>query len=303
MTMRTFILSLTAALLCAGTAQSAPPVAGKFFEYSPDKNAKPISYTVDGVSIRVVKQVDKVEPDMFTPLYTISAKGMKPLTVKGEPTMTHFGHSIAIGRLNKGDKIASVILQNYSGGAHCCTSVTAVVPVGGAFQSVSMGGWDGEGLDAFPKDVSGDGVADFQFLDNSFLYSFGSYADSWAPPIIMNILGGKAVDVSTRPAFRKIFEADMADARQQCVAPKQAGSFRNGACAAYGASAARLGRYPAARAEIVRHHQANTDWDYPTGCAVAETATGCPDGQEVKYTTFPAALDAFLKQQGYLSAR
>lgn len=301
--MRHFVLSLAAALLCAGAAQSAPPMAGKFFEYSPDKNAKPISYTIDGVNVRVVKQADKDEPDMFTPIYTISAKGMKPVTVKGEPTMTHFGHSIAIGRLNKGDKVSSVILQNYSGGAHCCTSVAAVVPVGGAFQRVSMGGWDGEGLDAFPKDVSGDGVADFRFLDNSFLYSFASYADSWAPPIIMNIIAGKGVDVSTKPAFRKIFEADMAAARTHCIATTERGTYRNGACASYGASAARLGKYPAARAEIVRYHQANSDWDYPTGCAVAESATGCPDGQEVKYTSFPAALDAFLKQQGYLSGR
>lgn len=300
--MRIFALALCSALL-ATAAVAAPPKAGTFFDYVPDKNAKPLTYAIDGVSIRIVKLVDKDYPEMISPIYTISAKGMKPITVKGEPTMTHYGHSIAVGRLNKADKVASVILQNYSGGAHCCTSVTAVVPVGGAFQTVSLGGWDGEGLDAFPKDISGDGVADFQFLDNAFLYAFGSYADSWAPLLFMNVVSGKSVDVSSNPAFRKAYEADMAEARQQCIAPKDAGTYRNGACAAYGASAARLGKYPAARAEIVRHHQANSDWDYPTGCAVAETDTGCPDGQVVNYGSFPAALDAFLKQQGYLSAR
>ena len=289
-----------AASLLAAPVSAAPPKAGQFFTYVPDAQSSPVAFTVDGVSIRITKKPDPLAADMAEPVFTISAKGMKPVTVHGELAMGHSAHQVAAGRLNKGDALPSVLIQSYSGGAHCCTSIIAVVPVGAAFKVASLGAWDGEGLAEFPKDISGDGVADFVLVDNSFLYAFASYADSWAPPLIMNVKAGKAVDVSSNAAFRKLYEADLVRARKHCLGQSPDVGYRNGACAAYGADAAMLGRYPAARAEIAKHHQTEADWDYPTGCRVAETAQGCPEGKRITYSGFPQALDAFLKREGYL---
>lgn len=297
--MRFLAFSLLVAALTA-PAVAAPPKANIFRAFAPNAQKQAVIYTVNGVTVRIAKQADSESPDLVMPVVTVSAKGMKPVTMTGESSLGSYEHHIGVGKLNAADSLPSVILQSYSGGAHCCTVIKAAVPDKGTFKIVSLGAWDGEGLEEFPRDISGDGVADFELLDNSFLYAFASYADSWAPPLIMNVKDGKAEDVSSSPAFRKLYEADLVRARKHCLGQSADTGYRNGACAAYGADAAMLGRYPAARAEIERAHQTDSDWDLPTGCLVPETDNGCPEGKEYRYKSFPEALDAFLKKQGYL---
>jgi hypothetical protein len=150
-----------------------------------------------------------------------------------------------------------------------------------------------------PRDLDGDGVVDFRERDNSFLYRFASYAGSFAPLQFFNIVGNRAVDVSTRPGFGPTFRAAMNEARSACVEP---GPDRNGACAGYVAAAARVGQFDAAWAVMLRSYDRDSDWELPTGCRVAPGPNGeCPAASTITYSNFPDALRAFLARQGYIA--
>jgi len=222
------------------------------------------------------------------PAVTISAPGVPALRIVNDDAMANFASSIAIGPLVRGQP-SSVIVQTYSGGAHCCVHVAVALRSGKTFRLVDVGQWDGDSV-AWPRDLSGDGVADFRFVDNVFLYAFGSYADSWAPPLIKTIRGGKVVDVSTDPAFRPLFVADMAKARTACLGAEP--NFAGGPCAGYLGDAARLGRFDAAWAEVARSGVA-AKAGFPDSCNERPKPNPC-------YTDFATGVRGFLRKNGYL---
>lgn len=222
------------------------------------------------------------------PTFVVSAPGVAPLTIVNDDSIAHYASSIAIGPLGRGQP-ASAIVQTYTGGAHCCTHIVVALREGKRFRLVDMGAWNGGGV-LWPRDVSGDGVADFQLVDNAFLYAFGSYAGSWAPPLIMNIRGGKAVNVSAEPAFRPLFVADMAKARKACLAADR--NFAGGPCAGYLADAARLGRFDAAWAELSRRG-IGSQAGFPDSCSDQPRPNPC-------YRDFATSVRGFLRKNGYL---
>jgi hypothetical protein len=145
-----------------------------------------------------------------------------------------------------------------------------------------------------PVDIDGDGTADFVFIDNNFLCAFDSYAASWAPPKILNVIGGNVVDVSTSPKFHKVFADDMARVAVEC-AKKQ-----NGACASYVADGAGLGEFDTAWKFMLAHYDASAEWDYPTRCIGAMTSGGDCKGKELRARGFPQALRWFLEDNHYI---
>ncbi len=148
-----------------------------------------------------------------------------------------------------------------------------------------------------PYDMTGDGIADFVMRDNRFLYAFSSYAESYAPPQIFNIIGGKMIDVSTSGKFNTLYLDEMKKAGAQCQ-PGNSGA--NGACPAFIASAARLGKLNQAWAQMIGAYDASVDWALPTGCWVSDK-DGCPGGEEITYKSYPEALHAFLVRSGFIS--
>lgn len=117
------------------------------------------------------------------------------------------------------------------------------------------------------------------------------------------MVDGEVVDVSARPGFRRLFERAMARDRKFCLGEEGDGS-RNGACAAYVASAARLGRFESAWAEMLRAHDRESEWlHWGSGCKVVPSFSGCPSDQITGYKTFPEALRQFLIEHGYLPRR
>jgi hypothetical protein len=164
-------------------------------------------------------------------------------------------------------------------------------------KALELGSWDGDEI-PLPKDVSRDGIADFIVHDGAFLYAFASYASSIAPPKILNVQGGKVINVSRRAAYRTLFEATMRDAGERCSQGAD-GDTRNGACPAYVAAAARLGQLEPAWKRMVASYDATTRWDFPTRCKVSGET--CPEGQEISFKSYPEALLDFLKVHGYIS--
>lgn len=103
------------------------------------------------------------------------------------------------------------------------------------------------------------------------------------------------------PGFAPLFRRHMAAARIACERPKR-GYTPNGACAAYAADAARLGRLREAWPVMLRSWKPFA-WKLPEGCRVARAAGECPTGARIAYPDYPTALRGFLREKGYLSTR
>jgi hypothetical protein len=183
--------------------------------------------------------------------------------------------------------------MTFSGGAHCCTNMRLLTHNAAGWKSIDLGDWDGEGAAEAPRDLDKDGVIDFVQSDDRFLYVFASYAGSYSPSQIYNLIDGKFVDVSTSPRYRVIHSVDLERFRLKCI------QHENSACAAMVASASRMGMADQYFAIAAANFDASTTEEYPTGCQVARTDGQCPDGSELRPANFLQSLDWFLFDNGY----
>lgn len=267
--------------------------AGESLEWSADGA---LEETVRQIGTMVVRVTRKIDEDMIAPVVSVS-RGTDTVTIVGEAVSSGYTHRISAVR-NKAGAPPVVMLQSFSGGAHCCNHVQLAGVSGGRLKVVDLGSWDGDQI-ALPVDLSGDGVADFVERDDAFLYAFAAYAMSAAPPKVLNVTGGRVIDVSKRAAFRQLYLDEMATSGEICRTGAE-GMDRNGACPSYVASAARVGRLDEAWAEMVRSYAADLDWELPSGCVV-RTSEQCPEGSQIVYKSYPEALLAFLKEHGYVA--
>jgi len=234
--------------------------------------------------------VERLRPVMQGPQTRMPA-----LTMRSGPTSPTAEHGLTVGLLDRAGT-RFVMWQAYTGGLHCCFHVQLLIPEGPERGVVDLGAFDMEMMDRAPQDRDGDGRIDFVMRDDRFLYAFASFAGSFAPPQILNVRGGRAMDVSAAPGFRALFEEHLEETREGCLS---GGGERNGACAAYAASAARLGRFESAWPEIERAYERGGDWIYPGDCGDGVAADGCAPERMVRYD-FPTALRRFLVRHGYL---
>ena len=298
------LLALAALMLAvppgAAAAQTRrpPPVVraefGRIVTWSQERRPRPVTWRFGDVTLEV-RGVG--EDGLFAPRVTIR-RGRLSAQMRGAAAQPSFEHKLGVGLLDRrGTRF--VYFQSFTGGAHCCNEVQVAVIGPRGIRVVQLGSFDGGPTDAFPRDLDGDGIVDFEQQDDSFLYTFSSYAGSMAPPKYFNLVGGRAVDVSSRPGFRPLFRRAMNRARPYCL--QQEGE-RNGACAGYVASTARAGQFQAAWAVMLRAYDRDSGWDLPSGCRARLNADGeCPPASVIRYTNYPDALRAFLVRQGYIA--
>lgn len=300
--MRLASLALCATItVCHAHAQQRPVTRtlGSQLIWSFEKNPRPVQYRFGDVTLSVKPYKSEPSEESVAPEVTITAPGRAPVTMRGVEIWPTSGHHIGVGRLNRAGNLF-VELQSFTGGAHCCNEIQVAVIEPRRIRVVELGMWDGS-PGAMPRDVDRDGDVDWVQQDDSFLYSFASYAESAAPPQIINIIDGRAQDVSARASFRPIFQQELNRLRGPCLTRRRADSS-NSACAAYVASAARLGQFDAAWARVGPAYNDKHEWEYPTGCRVApHPENGCPDSATINYGGFLPALRAFLVDQGYIS--
>lgn len=238
------------------------------------------------------------EDELAAPVVKLTA-GSQSVTLKGELSSPGYTNRISL-ITNRARALPVVMLQSFSGGAHCCNHIQLAGFSQGRLKVVDLGSWDGDDIE-LPSDISGDGVTDFVLADQSFLYSFSSYASSYPPPQVFNVTEGKAIDVSRKPAFKNLFIETMHRSGEICRRG-ESGDQRNGACPAYVAAAARVGMIDVAWRNMLSAYDAQSDWDLPTGCRI-RTETSCPAGLEIVFKSYPESLLYFLKEQGYVSRR
>lgn len=283
-------IALIAPLLMASPAVAAPAPAvksgqaGTNLEWpTPPRGAR---IRVGEVMLTMRNDVDRADPSILRRSLTVEMPGTAAFTIAANEEDA-FPPAVMV--VPNSPQRPIVLFQTYSGGAHCCITVKAIVPEGGGLQAVPVYSGDGGPVETPPRDVNGDGRIDFVFPDNAFYYAFASYAESLAPARIVNIVDGRAVDVSDRPDFRSVYEGEIADARAACIGGEGGddGGNPNGACAAYVAIAARLGRFDAAWAEMLRHYRRDAGIDFPG------------DRMEGKLD-YPNALRRFLIEHHYI---
>lgn len=279
---------------------SAPATAqfAKSIDFS--EISGPVTVAHDGAEVTLQPIVDPDDEDVINVHASIRIPGFQSIIVsEGGGTSPYFKRWVGIGKLAVSDATPSIILEGFTGGAHCCATLRVVTPVGRQLKVIEFEVIDGSGDESFPNDVDGDGIMDFVRQDDRFRYEFASGAESLSPPIIFNIYKGNLVDVTSEPGFLPLWTKFAADARALCS--DRSNADRNGACAAYVAAAARLGRFAPAMKEAETLAATGEDIKLPVSCRVAEVNGLCPVGMERKFFTFTDALRWFLRDAGYIN--
>ena len=198
-----------------------------------------------------------------------------------------------IARLDRSSPVPQVVVTHFTGGAHCCTLMKVVTLVNGRWQTVDVGKFDSDGPQV--EDLNGDGAAELVGKDDSFDYAFASYAESYAPPKVLQLAGAQIVDASHSPEFRKPI-VQMLLANQGLATPD---TWRdNGFLGGWVAHNALVGNGAEAWRRMLDLYNRNSDWDMSI-CTVATNGYDpCPDYAK-RRRDFPTALRELLAETGY----
>lgn len=127
----------------------------------------------------------------------------RPVLDYGEPAEDQAAGFIV--RDLDGDKEPEVIVDFFTGGAHCCTYslIYRLIPGQNRYESINQG-WGHVGYSL--KDLDRDGRPEFESADNQFAYAFASFAGSGMPLQIWQYNRGQMSQVTRR--FPKLIYAD-----------------------------------------------------------------------------------------------
>lgn len=266
----------------------------RWLEYDFSQSLEPRTYRAGPLKLTISAEPVKSLP-MVVQKVEIAAPGMRPHTMFGEWEPPGKRLRLAVLKLEAGAKNPAVLLQAYSGGFQCCNHVQIALPEGKGFRTLNLGDeWHGVSI-PYPVDHDGDGRPELVFPDRTTVFHFTTQEYDVPPPAIINIVGGGAVNVSADRRFRPLFLAKMAEAEKLCRDPDPPTSA--GACPGFVASAARAGRLEAAWRVMLKAHKPDPNYPLPRTCEDGRVGF-CEDGRP--FTSYPAALEALLKQSGYV---
>jgi len=140
--------------------------------------------------------------------FDATPKRIHPCACPGDgPVVGRPGGAIRVRDLDR-DGEPEVLVDFYSGGAHCCfyTDVYRYVPRLHTYRP-TVGFWGD--LGARVVDIGLDGRTEFRTADDRFAYVFTSFAESVFPPRILRFDHGRFVDVTRR--FQGIVKRDSAE--------------------------------------------------------------------------------------------
>lgn len=256
------------------------PAATRILAYGEEAywtpNDGPASYGADDIELRL--RAIETEENGYEAV--VRRPGRAPLAIRAPGTPSFGCCTVSIGRLDRsGERYAMV--QTFTGGLHCCFRIQIALPDGPNPRVLEVGAFDAApNLSAAAtgvRDFDGDGRVDFVFGDDAFLYRFSSYAGSSAPLLILNVIDGRVVNVSAARRYRRLHLHEMEYLRPACRNGEW--DFRHAACAAYVASAARIGRLDVAWREMLASYHREED---------------------ARLNPFPDELREFLAERGYI---
>lgn len=136
-----------------------------------------------------------------------------------------------------GDGEPEVLVDTYSGGAHCCFA-DLIYRFDGSSYTHTQALW-GDGSAAV-RDLDGDGKPELVTVADMFAYAFTSYADSYLPILIESYNAGKLTDVTFR--FPAQVRADATHILKLIASGRRHKRDLRGLVAAYVADEDTLGR-------------------------------------------------------------
>jgi hypothetical protein len=143
-----------------------------------------------------------------------------------------------------GDGEPEVLVDTFSGGAHCCTTTRLLTWDGTGYQPKDIE-WRDVGYEL--RDADGDGRPELVGYDPVFSYAFTSYADSAFPPLVYQASKGQVTDVTRK--FPKVVQAD-AKLKLNALRRARKGEDARGELAAYVADQYLLGHGSTGLSEV-----------------------------------------------------
>jgi len=236
-----------------------------------------------------------IDPNLAVPILEVAVKGEKVLEVPGVASgMDFVAAEASIAEIDPNNDLPEVYFTSYSGGAHCCNMVIVASLVDGAWTSVNVGEFDGDGN--YLDDLDDDGVAEIVTVDNRFLYTFDCYACSAAPLTMTTVRHGEVVDISTEPRFLPAHRDWLAEIETHTDDATRWQS--RGYLAGWMAAKIRVGEGDEAWRQLSANWNAADDPGEEV-CVTGEELEDCPR-QSRATLKFPARLKLFLEQTGYL---
>jgi hypothetical protein len=148
-----------------------------------------------------------------------------------------------------GDGEPEVLVDTFSGGAHCCLTTRLLTWDGTGYQPRDIAWRD---VSYQLRDADGDGRLELVGADPRFSSVFTAFAASAFPPRVLQVVQGAPVDVTRR--FPALVRAD-AKRRLRDLRAARRGADIRGVLAAYVADQYLLGRGSVGTAEVDRQHR------------------------------------------------
>ena len=203
---------------------------------------------------------------------------------------TDRGNRFGVGRIEGRDKPAVLIVATPASEG-CCLSVKLVYRGRDGLKVADLGEMPTDVAERFPSDLNDDGLPEWILPDRRFTAAFGP--SSPPPPMVFRFERGVLRDVSASGEFGEVFTNHLAPAQRLCTL----GS--SGACAAFVASAARVGRADWAWDIMLSNYARDPVHQAAGECAVEAPEGSCPSED---HRAFPDRLRRFLIAAGYVRA-
>lgn len=204
---------------------------------------------------------------------------------------------VELVQLDRSAPQPQAVLTYYWQGAHCCTITRiATAHADGTWKVVDGETLDGGGGYRF-EDLTGSGDVDMVSADQSFLYTFASYASSVPPTQVHRLIGDRIVDVTHEPRYYEFHKQELASI-ESGVKPDDPVWHDNGFLAGWVASKMLVGQGSDAWSRMLEDYDHNPDFG-PEECSAQQPIESCPDDKKSRIP-FPIALKAFLIKGGYI---
>jgi hypothetical protein len=243
---------LSVALLAALALAVAPSVAAA-------NDAGSVTRTAGGVTATL--EWDKADYGVANPRLAVTRAGLRyDLTIADicaegcilvpDDATTKAEESILKVADLDGDGEPEVLVDTFSGGAHCCLTTRLLSWDGTGYQPRDVAYGDvGYGL----KDLDGDGRPELVGYDPVFSSAFTAFAASAFPPLVLHVSKGRFIDDTKQ--FPALIRTD-ATARLKDLRKARKGDDIRGVLAAYVADQYLLGKASVATRELARQRKA-----------------------------------------------
>ena len=257
---------------------------------------KPVSVQSGVLRVSAGPQKKKNKTSLFV---QIAQQGKNVLRIdlndEDDELDLNFDAEIKIVQLDKSSPVPQVLITTYTGGAHCCTqTLIAGLQANGTWSRLEAPMLDGSGFSF--SDLDGDGESELIAVDQSFLYAFASYAESYSPSQIWKYREGQIKNLSSESRFQDYYLQQVF--MFEYSAQKEPDLWHNnGFLAGWVGAKARAGQGDEAWARMVKTYDTESDWIL-SECKVALQNGLCPKGQDLKLD-FPTALTKHLLENDY----